>query len=989
MGLTRVEKAYRILRGYSGTNNQILLWQLEDRNSSLILSEFQIEYILGNHDYEKNEVKKVVQITKDLGKMLKEKHFLNFTPERIFIDTIIGEMGGSYHLYIKLTTKGNLILTYVKKCDIITPLNVVDYTKTEVDFDKFNKITEKINRKILPHQEEAIKFLITNKKSILADSMGLGKAQPVSTVIPTPQGPRAIGTLKVGDQVYGSDGKVHNVIGVFPQGVKKTYRLYFTDNTEARCCDEHLWIVKDRSKLKPEWGVVRFKDIFDGGWFYQSAKTYARLCYEIPISKAVESDEVEHYIHPYVLGLYLGDKCKEPVIDTMSLPLPRPVHSYKDEVNSLLKDGYTVQKRKWLDLVYRYRVIGDDELNEENNKFGQEIERMGLKEEPRFRFIPTEYMNGSVEQRLSLIQGIMDADGKFGRGGTFFKFSTFSEKLAWGMRKLILSLGGIANIKRKKMKKHPYRMEYIIEFNLYLNPFRVGPQAERFNEKPEKYAEYSRLIRNAAKDKEEECVCIKVDSDDESYLTEDYVVTHNTITSIVSALAGDYNKILVITKANLKTQWKQEISLYENPDNIEIVKGSKWTPGKKFTVINYDIIKNFYEVPKEIEYQTEPDGKGGRQFVLDSEGNRVPVWVMNKNTGMYEPKMIKSRKKDIINEAMDNSPLYNDEYDCIIIDECHLLSNNKSKRYDCISDFLKRSRPKAIYLLTGTPITKNTEKFANILKLINHPVVGNHKYYMERYCGAKEHTFRGVKRLIPEGSTNLEELKDKIKDSYIRRVFEDLPNMPDKTVITKEFDLDDRQHMIYSRLWDEYLEAQYNIDPYNSSSDYQQLIEGGIVRRFLAMEMVENTIELVDAEIEDGHKVVVMCNFVDELNKFKEYYKDKCVVYDGSNTVTQKQKDAARDAFLKDPNVMVFVGNIASASVGLNLDVSKTLIFNSYSWVYADNAQAEDRIYRVTQKENCKVVYMLWTDSISKDMYDKVMLKKMVANTVIKKENDK
>lgn len=989
MGLTRVEKAYKILRGYSGTNNQISTWKYLDSVGKMVLEEFNIQYILSNHDYEEKEINKVVAITKDCGKAFQEKYYLTFTPERILLHRIIGEMGGSYHAYVQFTQKGEKKLCYIKKHDIITPLELKNYHETEVDFEKFNKITEKIGRKVLPHQEDAVKFLVTNKKSILADSMGLGKAQPVSTLIPTPNGFREIGSLKVGDSVFGSDGKPHNVIGVFPQGRKRTYKVRFSDTTETRCCEDHLWIVKDWYNDKTEWEVKSLGDMYENGWVYKQNVTVTKPCYEIPIPKPLEYDEVEHYIDPYIIGLYIADKCKEPLIDPLSLPMPYPIHAYKKEIDSLLKDNYTVNKRKWLNYIYRYRVLDENKSNGENNKFGQEIIRLGLDVEPKNRTIPDEYMKGTSKQRWSILQGIMDGDGIYGIYGLFFRYKTTNQDLAEKLVDLIRSLGGTVRMRRKRRPDKKPRILYSLEFNLAMNPFRIGPQAKRYNDRPEKYMYYHKFITDIRKDFIEECVCIKVDSEDESYLTENYIVTHNTTSSIVSALAGDYKNVLVITKANLKSQWKKEISLYVDENDIEIVNGSKWTPGKKFTVINYDIIHNFYEVPKEIEYQTEPDGKGGRQFVLDDKGNRVPVWVYDKKKDIYEPKMVKSRKKDVINEALDNSPLYTDEYDCVIIDECHLLSNRKSKRYEHISDFLNRSHPKAIYLLTGTPVTKNTEKFANLLKLIKHPVVGNYEYYMKRYCGAQEHNFRGVKRLIPEGSTNLDELKDKIKDSYLRRVFEDLPNMPEKTVISKEFDLNAAQTVTYNRLWNEYLESQYEKNPLANTSDYQQLIEGALVRRYLAMEMVENTIELVDAEIEDGHKVVIMCNFIDELNAFRDYYKEKCVVYDGSNTTTDKKKLASVDAFCNDPNVMVFVGNIASASVGLNLDISNTLIFNSYSWVAADNLQAEERIHRVTQKKNCKVIYMLWTDSISKDMYDKVMRKKEVANSIIITETEK
>ena len=239
---------------------------------------------------------------------------------------------------------------------------------------------------------------------------------------------------------------------------------------------------------------------------------------------------------------------------------------------------------------------------------------------------------------------------------------------------------------------------------------------------------------------------------------------------------------------------------------------------------------------------------------------------------------------------------------------------------------------------------------------------------------------------MPTGATHLDELKEKVKHLYIRRELKDMADMVNKTVSTRYYDLDKSQVAEYDRLWSEYQSSQYE-NGLDSNEDYRQLVEGMIVRQFLANQMVENTIKLSDEKIEDGDKVVIMCTFTDELQKFKEYYGNKCVVYDGK--MTSKAKDKAFDKFQNDPKVKVFVGNIVAASVGLSLTAAHTLIFNSYSWVYADNAQAEDRVYRLTSTDDVEIIYQLFTDSISEHMYQTVMEKQRILNETIKKENEK
>ena len=102
-----------------------------------------------------------------------------------------------------------------------------------------------------------------------------------------------------------------------------------------------------------------------------------------------------------------------------------------------------------------------------------------------------------------------------------------------------------------------------------------------------------------------------------------------------------------------------------------------------------------------------------------------------------------------------------------------------------------------------------------------------------------------------------------------------------------------------------------------------------------------------------------------------------------------KQKDKAENEFKNNPKVRVFIGQIIAAGVGLNLVVANKMVFNSYSWVAADNAQIEDRIYRLTQKKDVTCIYQLFNDSISQHMYETVMNKKHMMDTIIKSEQNK
>lgn len=483
-----------------------------------------------------------------------------------------------------------------------------------------------------------------------------------------------------------------------------------------------------------------------------------------------------------------------------------------------------------------------------------------------------------------------------------------------------------------------------------------------------------------------------------------------TASAIIAALASESKKILVITTASLKSTWKREIGLYEPEENIFVVNGTKWDgTTSKFTVINYDIVQNYYELPLEQEYEEQiiDNGNGEVSRV------RVPVMKLDKKTGQYVPKMVKSRKKIKIQESLNNSPLFQSHFDCVIIDEAQKLSNNTSNRYKVIYDFLTKSKIEYIFLTTGTPLTNTPINLYNILRLIKADITTDYEYYVKRYCdgktiykpgefkkwelianrqglsGSQKYDYiseHAQKLTIPQGATNLEELRERIKHLYIRRLSSDIPGMVNKYVDVRYYNLNSVQKLEYEKLWDEYQKAQ-ELSGNETNEEYRQLIEGTLVRQYLANEMIENTIKLADDYIEDGEKVIIVCNFTSEVEQFKTYYGKKCVVYDGK--MTAKQKDKSEKEFMTNPKIKVFIGQIEAAGVGLTLTESRIMIFNSYSWLETSNRQMQDRIYRITQTRDALCIYQLFTDSISQDMFEKVMRKGLIMDTTIIKEENK
>jgi SWI/SNF-related matrix-associated actin-dependent regulator 1 of chromatin subfamily A len=387
----------------------------------------------------------------------------------------------------------------------------------------------------------------------------------------------------------------------------------------------------------------------------------------------------------------------------------------------------------------------------------------------------------------------------------------------------------------------------------------------------------------------------------------------------------------------------------------------------------------------------------------------------------YKDKTIVARSKKIIDKAMENSQLFQSHYDLVIIDEAHRLSNNSSNRFKIIADLLKRSKPNGIFELTGTMITNSSKNLYNLLKLIDIPVTRDWQHFMERYCGAKffykkneknayttmflkekkKETWYDLtkeekdeldkllekkckKLCIPGEDSNMDELQELIKPYYLRRLKTDFAEMTTKAIKVLHYEMTPEEKVSYDELWDKYLELQEDKE---KTEKNKKLIEVSLMRQWLADKMIPKTIDLVRKCIEVGRKVIIFCAFDNEINKFREEFGDICVYHNGK--INEKKKNNAVEQFQNDDNIKVFIGNIVSASVGLTLTSASVVVFNNFSFVPAENLQAEDRIYRIGQDKPCTIYYQSFNDTYFDKMLDIVHNKQEVIDRIIVTEKEK
>ncbi len=375
---------------------------------------------------------------------------------------------------------------------------------------------------------------------------GTGKAQPLDAKIATPTGFVRMGELKVGDNVIGSNGETVSVTGVFPQGEKDIYTIKFEDGRSTECCDDHLWRIYCY-EWKDKWQTVKTSELRK----LIGMKSYRNRLY-VQLVEPVKYDGVKLPLHPYVIGAIIGDGhvLNRVMVSSSDIDLV-------DRIERLLPDGYEVVHRANWD----FDIVKISRTKREKNFVLDTLCELGINVPSYEKSIPEIYMKGDVAQRIELLQGLFDTDGTVSSNGYSVSFCSTSQKLAEQVQELIRSVGGIAKITKKttyftyKGERKSGRESYNVNCRLK-NP-EILFTLKRKKELAEKNIQYRDSLRLRVSKIEltgkKQAQCISVAASDHLYVTDDYVVTHNTWLCTALAAqeleAGNIDKIIITRPA--------------------------------------------------------------------------------------------------------------------------------------------------------------------------------------------------------------------------------------------------------------------------------------------------------------------------------------------------------------------------------------------------------------------------------------------------------
>lgn len=388
---------------------------------------------------------------------------------------------------------------------------------------------------------------------VLAGPTGSGKEMPLDEPILTVDGWKLMGKIRIGDELPAPLNREPSLVtGIYPQGVKPIYKITTSDGRTTRCGLEHLWRIHTYKQVK------KFRNGCSNSFFVKTTREIKEEYLDkgkdvyLPIALPYLGKEENLPIDPYVLGVWLGDGCCHSNILNISGDEMDVIKKVADRLgttfyphNSLNYTNGLHQNEKTKEVITCLRYLGLDTYSRE-------------------RFIPDIYLHASIEQRTELLKGLMDSDGCVNEKNRL-SFSTTSTALKDSFLELCRSLGYICGLSadtRERIKSgvtwHITIQTNDIIFSSQKHLDRYYANLEKYKNKNREYKHDFVRIVSIEYVGDMEAQCIMVSNKDHLYITNDYIVTHNTIAlyyAPIDYLAMNDNAKIVCFMRNVSDFW--------------------------------------------------------------------------------------------------------------------------------------------------------------------------------------------------------------------------------------------------------------------------------------------------------------------------------------------------------------------------------------------------------------------------------------------------
>ena len=856
------------------------------------------------------------------------------------------------------------------------------------------------------HQKKALERYEHKAEIPLFFDPGCGKLLVKDTPVLTPKGYVPIKDIQVGDIVCGYD-QVSKVTQKFHEMNAEIYRITFSDHTTIDACKDHLWYVKDNRNTRKRrlniWEVKSTQQILNEG-LYKKNGASSSLRWDIPVCQPVEFDRQDLPVKPYTLGALIGDGSltgKQAVITTVD-----------NEILSNIRDeGYDIKRIS--DTINYHVSIPLSQVPD------------SIRTTSYYKHIPDIYLFNSIENRIKLLQGLIDTDGYVDlihqrNGGLCpaLKYCTTSEQLYKDITFLVQSLGGIVTV--VDIRKGQYEGEekatrwvftIVLPRDIEIQCCTLPRKRDRLLSKEPKQKLHRKIVSIEYVGKQEG-YCLTVDNPDATYLIDHCIVTHNTKTTLDIAAAkfhnGDIDALLVIAPNGVHKQWATE----EIPKWMRDVDTTvQWRKNKKLFFVEGKLnivctnIEQFSTKTRYLDY-------------VEWANSHKTMLVLDEATRIKNPKAIRSQRL-----------LY--EFNTVV------------KRGKTILSSVPKTVARAI--LTGTPVTNGPFDVWSMFEFLRPGYFGVNWYGFQNKYGlfhAIQVNGRTIRILINEQAwndikactsyemanalhgvslgtydtimmqdhyegpfRNVEQLKNKMLEIAMFVKIEDCIDMPARSYNRKLLDMSSEQARVYRELEKYYL-TLYKGEKVEAKSKLtvyirlQQIASGFVSSEQLPEEEQEdpppNKItwfdelpkisqllvdidEIIGSTDNPSGQVIIVCHFSAEAERIfdtleKEGY--KCCLQTGWKKV------GTLEAF-KQGKYSILVANIRVISMGFNLqEKCHHMIFYSNTFSLEDRIQVEARIYRAGQQNKCIYLDYVMKDTIDMKIYAALKQKKQLADYI-------
>lgn len=830
-----------------------------------------------------------------------------------------------------------------------------DFTEEKIEREqKFNlqPISEKLDitdlklilpelglkRQLRDYQIEGVYYMLNHGNCINGSDVGTGKAQPIDTNILSPKGIIKMKDIKIGDEIFGLDGKCQKVIGVYPQGFLDSYEVIFTDGTKTQCCKEHIWTVantvtpkKFREKTLEDLMKSPLRICPKNGHYGEGMhKTYGNWKWRIPIlENPVEFTEKDVLIDPYTLGVLLGDGYFGNTI--LFSTSDREIFDYLK-----LPEDLIFEKQS----QYDYSIVKEKNRNNKENKLKTYLKEYGLLGEKSLtKFIPKDYLYNTSQTRIEILRGLIDADGYVDKNG-LIEFNSSSIQLITDVIFLARSLGCISQPIRQypgsyvnKFEKKiecqiGYRVTLITNENLCL--VKLTRKKELLRKKNRRYLKQIQEINYVG---QKEMQCIKVSNSNGLYLCDDFIVTHNTSITLVMFELIDTFPCLIVCPSTVKESWKAE--------------WERWSPNRTLSIINSGSKKNSWN---------------------------ADVIVINYDAlGMKSGRGIKVKFPELLSI----------KFKAIVADEIHFLKNWKAVRSKA---FMKIASKISIKIgLSGTVILNRPSELINILKVIGRfqEIFQDLDHYLYRYCNMKITRFGKETK----DASNVKELY-KLLNHYCyfrkekREVLTELPPIVETFVNCKV-----NNKKIYREAETDFISFLELAD--ETKVDAALKAKHLVQLNLLSLLSIDGKLKAIQEHLKDWvesneeQKLLVFGVHVEPLEQLSKCFPESGLIT-GSISLDKKMK--VLEQFKTSKKMQILFANIQCIGTGVDglQNVCSNAAVIELPIRPGDLVQGLGRLERMGQKSSINVFYLMNEETIDGRIWKMLKEKKEVTDVVNK-----